>query len=68
MTDAGNCVNKDEFCWNYDSNGVCIECAPNYYMSKLQSKCLPKEPGCIYNDQDQCYDCDQPFHFDGVRC
>jgi hypothetical protein len=68
MTDSGKCANKDDFCWTYDSNGVCTQCAPKYYMSKLQGKCLQKEPGCIYDDQDKCYSCDKPFHFDGVRC
>jgi hypothetical protein len=68
MTDSGVCVNKDEFCWTYDSNGVCIECAPNYYMSKLQNKCLPRETGCLYDENDRCYACDLPFYFDGVRC
>lgn len=37
-------------------------------MSKLKNKCQPREPGCLYNDQDRCYDCDKPFYFDGVRC
>lgn len=68
MKSDGSCVNKDEFCWNYDSNGVCTQCAPNYYMSKLKNKCQPREPGCLYNDKDRCYDCEKPFYFDGVRC
>lgn len=68
MTDTRKCVNKDDFCWSYDSNGICSECAPTHHMSKLKGKCLQNEPGCIYDHQDMCSSCDKPFHFDGVRC
>lgn len=30
-------------------------------MSKLQQKCLAREPGCIYDDQDKCSKCFAPF-------
>lgn len=68
MKSDGTCVNKDEFCWKYDGNGNCIECAPQYYLSKLEKKCKPREPGCRYDDNDRCASCDSPFYFNGVRC
>lgn len=45
-----------------------MECAPQYFLSKLNKKCQPREPGCLYNDLDRCYACDKPFYFDGTRC
>lgn len=68
MRSDGRCVNKDEFCWKYDSNGFCTECAPKYFLSKLTNKCKLREPGCLYNDNDKCSSCEKPFFFDGVRC
>jgi hypothetical protein len=58
---TNQCINKDEFCYEYNKDGECIECAPKYFMSKLQQKCMAREPGCIYDDQDKCSKCFAPF-------
>lgn len=61
MKNDSTCVNKDEFCFQYDNNGNCLQCAPKYFMSQLQHKCLARQPGCIYDNQDKCSSCLSPF-------
>ena len=34
-------------------------------MSKIQQKCLLKEPGCVYDNYDNCNSCVNPFKSDG---
>lgn len=45
-----------------------MECAPKYFLSTKTNKCLLREPGCHYNEEDKCFTCDKPFYFDGIRC
>lgn len=58
---TNQCINKDEFCYEYNKDGECVECAPKYFMSKLEHKCLAREPGCVYDDLDKCSKCFSPF-------
>ena len=58
-------MNKDEFCYKFNKDGDCVECAPKYFMSQIQQKCLLKEPGCAYDSLDQCSSCLAPFKLIG---
>lgn len=68
MKSDGTCVNKDEFCHKYNGDGNCVECAEKYYLSSINGKCKKRDPGCFYNLKDECYKCEKPFYFDGIRC
>lgn len=45
-----------------------MECAPKHYLSAQTDRCLLREPGCRYDDKDNCVSCDEPFVYSHNKC